>query len=426
MRTPVKAVQILYRSTDSVGAPIANVTSVLLPPRPQPVVKVITYGSAYDSLNPEDSPSRAVAGDAQLNGRTPSGNAAVGGGSLAGEAPVFVPLLLAGYTVVIPDTVGPTANFAAGPQYGINTLDALRAATRVEQTRIPTDAKVGLLAYSGGAIATNWAAIQVPSYAPDINKRLVGVAQGGLLVNPANKLRRVNGSPMWSGVAGIALIGISRSFHVNFDKYLSERGRQVMHRLRDASISNVLRQYGNLTWSQLVKPAYRHPNSAPEYVDVTNRLNMDRRRFPPHPCSSGKVRSVPWKAPQPQRDRPVSARAMASWLPEMCAAWSASTARQVCVFSTTNTPVSVTSRPSSSGLSDAAVDQRPIYRRHTAQQLRNRGTRQPVDTATAPLTPAGSPSVASRHPSLPPGPSPALPPNVQFLNNWTNHPDVQL
>ena len=70
--TPLDAVQILYRSTDAQGRPSANVTSVLRPPNAQPD-KVISYQSAYDSLNPDDGPSRAIAGNTPLLSLTPSG-----------------------------------------------------------------------------------------------------------------------------------------------------------------------------------------------------------------------------------------------------------------------------------------------------------------------------------------------------------------
>ena len=38
-----------------------------------------------------------------------------------------------------------------------------------------------MLGYSGGAIATEWAAELAPSYAPEVNERLIGAAIGGVL-----------------------------------------------------------------------------------------------------------------------------------------------------------------------------------------------------------------------------------------------------
>lgn len=58
--TPLKAVQLLYRTTDAQGRPAANVTTVVRSLTGDSS-KAVSYQSFYDSLNPEDSPSRAIA-----------------------------------------------------------------------------------------------------------------------------------------------------------------------------------------------------------------------------------------------------------------------------------------------------------------------------------------------------------------------------
>ncbi|ARE37579.1 triacylglycerol lipase [Rhodococcus sp. BH4] len=281
--TPLQAVQVLYRSTDALGRPSANVTSILRPPNAQPD-KVVSFQSAYDSLNPEDGPSRAIAGDTPIGSLTVSGrNVAFGGTLASGEAVMFGPLLALGYTVVIPDTEGPNADFAAGPEYGMMTLDSLRAARNTSETGISDSAEIGLMGYSGGAIATNWASILAPDYAPDINEDLIGAAQGGLLVNPANNLRYANGSIGWAGVVGMAVVGLARAYDIDFDPYLGDRGRELLPRIEDASIGNVILQYPGVTWQDLAKPEYANPNSVPEYVDVANKINMGNAPIPAIP-----------------------------------------------------------------------------------------------------------------------------------------------
>ena len=116
------------------------------------------------------------------------------------ESALIGPELLAGKTVVVADTEGENADFAAGPEYGINTLDSLRAAIAAPATGLAATKKIGLIGYSGGAIATEWAAELAPSYAPDINSRLVGAAIGGVLVDPAHNLHYIEGSLNWAGV----------------------------------------------------------------------------------------------------------------------------------------------------------------------------------------------------------------------------------
>ncbi|WP_424809600.1 lipase family protein [Rhodococcus sp. 27YEA15] len=281
--TPIQAVQVVYRSTDVSGNPISNVTSILRPPVPQPD-KVVSFQSAYDSLDPADGPSRAVAGQTPVGSWTSSGrNLAFGGLLVSVEAGMFGPLLALGYTVVLPDTEGQDANFAVGPGYGMLTLDSLRAAKNVPEAGISENAQIALLGYSGGAIASNWSAILAPTYAPDVDKNLIGAAVGGVLVNPARNLTYANGSIAWSGVVGMAVVGIARSYGIDFDRYLNDFGREILAHLGDASIGNVYLQYPGLTWQSMVKPEYADPTSVPEFVEVVNKINMGTAQIPTIP-----------------------------------------------------------------------------------------------------------------------------------------------
>jgi hypothetical protein len=200
---------------------------------------------------------------------------------------LITPALLAGETVVVPDTEGETADFAAGPEYGMNTLDSLRAVLASPASGAAGAAKIGLIGYSGGAIATGWAAELAPSYAPDISSRIVGAAMGGVLVDPAHNLRYVEGSTVWAGVIPMGVIGISRAFHVDFTLYLNEYGLQLYNKLQRASIVTVLGEYPGLTWAQMAKPEYPTPESVPVYVEVANQLIMGTRGTPSMPMFIG-------------------------------------------------------------------------------------------------------------------------------------------
>ena len=269
--TPLKAIQLLYRTTDAQGRPSANVTTVLRS-HCGDGTKAISYQSFYDSLDPEHGPSRAVAGDVSL------------GGAIANfESLLMVPVLHLCYDVLLPDTEGQTANFAAGPEYGTNTLDSIRAATRSSETGLRADTKVGLIGYSGGAIATNWAAALAPQYAPEVNANLVGFAEGGVLVAPAHNLKYVGGSINWAGIAPMAIIGVARSYDIDFSPYLNSYGKELFTKLQKASIVNVLLQYPGLTWAKMVKPEYANPNSVPEFVDAVNRINLGQAPTPTIP-----------------------------------------------------------------------------------------------------------------------------------------------
>lgn len=269
--TPVRAIQLLFRTVDAQGRPSAGVTSIVRSPNGDHT-KAVSYQSFYDSLNPADSPSRAIAGDVSLGGLIANG-----------ESLLLVPLLLSGYNVIIPDSEGQNADFAAGPEYGTNTLDSIRAASRAPETGLDSGTRIGLAGYSGGAIATHWAAALAPSYAPDVDSRLVGYAEGGLLVDPAHNLKYVSGSTVWAGVAPMAVLGAARAYDIDFTPYLNSYGRQVFDKLEHGSIINALGQYPGLTWKKMVKPEYADPNSVPPFIEAVNKLNLGSAATPNAP-----------------------------------------------------------------------------------------------------------------------------------------------
>lgn len=272
--TLLKTTQLLYRSTSQTGRPSINVTSVITPPIRFDKKKVVSYQSAYDSLNRNDEPSYAISGGLRLGGLIPNV-----------EVAVFAAFLAQGATVIVPDTEGQRAAFAAGPEYGMNTLDSLRAV--LNASVIPDDATIALLGYSGGALATEWAAELAPTYAPEVNERLVGAAMGGVLVDPAHNLHYIAGSGFWSGVLPMALIGIGRAFEIDLTPYLTPSGARIFGELQAASIINVLGRYPGLKWTDLVSPDYPTPESLPVYVACANRLIMGTGGTPTTPLFIG-------------------------------------------------------------------------------------------------------------------------------------------
>ncbi len=276
--TALKTTQLLYRSTSQTSKPTVNVTSVIQPLSQSNKSKVLSFQSAYDSLNRNDQPSHAIAGGLTFGGLVPNV-----------ELTVFGLFLAQGCTVIVPDTEGQRADFAAGPEYGMNTLDSLRAAFNSSTVGLAADAKVALLGYSGGAIASEWAAELAPTYAPDVNRRMIGAAIGGVLVHPAHNLHYIEGTFFWAGVMPMALIGIARAFEIDFTPYLSARGVNLLHDMQTASIVNILGEhpYWRLRWSDLVKPEYPTPESLPLFVTLANKLIMGTGGTPTIPLYIG-------------------------------------------------------------------------------------------------------------------------------------------
>ncbi len=145
-----------------------------------------------------------------------------------------------------------------------------------------------MLGYSGGAIATEWAAELAPTYAPDVNERMIGAAIGGVLVDPAHNLHYVEGTGFWAGVMPMALVGIARAFEIDSSwPYLSPNGVRIFHEMQTASIVNVLGRYPGLKWQDLVSREYPTPERLPLFVRCANKLIMGTGGTPTIPLFIG-------------------------------------------------------------------------------------------------------------------------------------------
>ncbi|MGO3363546.1 MAG: lipase family protein [Corynebacterium sp.] len=269
--TPLKVTQLLYATTNVRGEIEANATSVIHPPGGSDG-NVVSYQSIYDSSNPADNPSRAIAGNLSLGSLLP-----------AVETAIVAPALLAGHPVVLADTEGADVNFAAGPGYGYATLDSLRAATTAASSPVKESDDIGLLGYSGGSIASNWAAIHLKEYAPELEDRVIGVAQGGMLINPVSNLEYAGDGIIWSGVVGLALAALVKAYDIDVDDYLTEYGRKALDDMSELSIVEAMARYPGLTWSQIAKPEYPTPQDVPEVKTVIEDINMGNWSSPTVP-----------------------------------------------------------------------------------------------------------------------------------------------
>jgi Secretory lipase len=252
---PVKVVQLLYRSTSVLGQPTTNVTSVLLPTGTPKPGEAVSDQLAYDSLSCTNEPSLGL-----FNGGSEGDNPG--------------PYLSAGIAVIIPDTEGQAADMTEGHEYGMNTLDSIRAATSSPLTGLSKNTKVALEGYSGGAWATEWAAQLAPSYAPDLESQVVGVAEGGLPVDAAHIAEYISGSEMFTCELPTALIGLARAYDVNFAPYLSAEGENDYTSMQNDSLGSTLWGCSGLTMADLLLPQYSNPDSLPLYLQIVNDENL--------------------------------------------------------------------------------------------------------------------------------------------------------
>jgi hypothetical protein len=260
-QTPIEAEQLLYRTVDEQRRPTVTVTTVVQPLGG--VTGVVAYLSFYDALGDSCSPSYT------LRGGVPKASSDEQNADI--EEALVVSLAAQGYAVTVPDFEGVDLHWVAGHESGWSTLDSIRAT----QSYLGMDAAttpVGLMGYSGGSIAGEWASELAPKYSPELN--IVGAALGGLPVHLAHNLNYVNGSPAWSGVIPAVLVSLGRAFGIKMRRYESDYGRKLTHEVSDQCIGSFMGAYPGLRVQKLMKPEYRKFLEVPAFARVVNRLIM--------------------------------------------------------------------------------------------------------------------------------------------------------
>lgn len=224
---PFKTHQVLYRTADTQSKPVAVAATIFLPlSRPAKNRKLLSYQIAYDGLATKCQPSFAL----QTGNSNPVASA---------ELLNIASALAKGWTVVTTDYEGPDNTWIAGKMAGQAVLDGVRAAEGYAPAGLGGVATpVGLMGYSGGGHATQWASELASTYAPELNFR--GVVAGGVPANPILLKGSLDGGPL-AGVLFAAITGLKKAYpNVDFDQYLNDRGRATMRKLSTQCIGEFI------------------------------------------------------------------------------------------------------------------------------------------------------------------------------------------
>ncbi|CAK7243369.1 MAG: hypothetical protein STHCBS139747_004888 [Sporothrix thermara] len=211
------AYNILYRTTGSRYNPTWAVTTLFVPKSVSGASNsssnssssssstgsstgsLLNYQIPYDSVFLDASPSYAMYGGVDANIGTALGK---------------------GYFVNVPDFEGNNASFTAGVLSGHATLDSVRAVLRnADRFGLPEDPRVAMWGYSGGALASEWAAELAVQYAPELN--FSGAALGGLTPNVTSVLYSIYAG-FEAGLAPPAVLGITNQFPEVYDYVVSK------------------------------------------------------------------------------------------------------------------------------------------------------------------------------------------------------------
>ena len=259
---PAKAWQVLYRSNDSKERPIAAIATVLVPLTPYPGRRpLVSYQAAIDSLGSHCNPSYTLRTGTQR------------------ELIAIVPMLAAGWGVVVPDFEGPRNAYAAGPVAAHTVLDGIRAAKRFAPAGLTApDTPVALWGYSGGGQASAWAAERQPAYAPELD--IDAVAAGGVPPDVEQVARQIDGGPFF-GVYLAASVGLSREFpELDLDSLLNEEGKALKEKVGTQCANELVLGYPNRRMSELT--TVPDPLVLPRVREViaANRLGKATPRAP--------------------------------------------------------------------------------------------------------------------------------------------------
>lgn len=180
------AFNILYRTTDSRYNATFAVTTILVPQAANGT-KFLSYQIPYDTADVNNSPSYTLG---------------------QGAVPEMVAALQKGWYVSSPDYEGPLASFTAGVISGHATLDGVRAVLGAGLGL--TDAsRYAMWGYSGGALASEWAAELQNQYAPELS--FAGAALGGLTPNVSSVMDSVDGT-LEAGLIPSGILGLASQY----------------------------------------------------------------------------------------------------------------------------------------------------------------------------------------------------------------------
>ncbi|MEU1207577.1 lipase family protein [Nocardia sp. NPDC005825] len=243
---PVQAWQLLYRTTAANGQPYAAVTTVLKTANTTRPTALLSFQNMTDSIAPQCQPSQALF-QGQVPWVDPSKPGPLQLTTMSGETPMIAAGLARGWAVSVPDFGGIDNHYSTPKEPGYTVLDGIRAVEAFEPAALSGPGTPALLwGYSGGGIASAWAAQEQPRYAPELN--LVGSAVGAPVGDPRAAMQAMNGTSVLSGLLPIALMGVmqdSPAFTDAINRYLTPAGKQKIAEAADnCTTQNMLSSLG--------------------------------------------------------------------------------------------------------------------------------------------------------------------------------------
>ena len=266
------AVQLMYRSTDAHGGPEAAVTTVVVPRGKDPAkCPVLSYQCAIDAVAARCFPSYALRHGAELVGA-----------SVQAEFIFITAALSHGWAVSIPDHEGLKGMWGAPYEAGFRVLDGLRAAVNYAELGLSPNIPMAVWGYSGGGLASGWAAEAATTYAPELD--IVGAVLGSPVVDPESVARRLNASP-WAGLAALMIASLVHVFpeaRKVVDEHATEDGKALLAEIEGMSTGGAIRRFRNVDIADYVDLSFEELFALPElrHVFEVTRLGQNTPSMP--------------------------------------------------------------------------------------------------------------------------------------------------
>ncbi|MDT7727286.1 MAG: hypothetical protein QOI21_3862 [Actinomycetota bacterium] len=220
---PVKAWQVVYRSTSATGGPNAVSGTVIVPPIPwtgQGERPIVAYAMGTQGLADNCAPSYHLRNGDEV------------------EIAFIVQAMLKGWAVAVTDYEGlgmpGTHTYAVGQSAGRALLDVARAAVRVPEAGLSASAPVGAFGYSQGGQAAAFAGELQAAYAPEV--KLAGVSEGGVPAD-LNLVAKSNDGGIGFGLVVGAATGLATAYpELPFDAILTARGKQLVETAKNSCV----------------------------------------------------------------------------------------------------------------------------------------------------------------------------------------------
>ncbi|KAI0503018.1 secretory lipase-domain-containing protein [Xylaria bambusicola] len=205
------AYNILFRSTDTRYRPSWAVTTFIVPKNPledRDVARefgaddgraaLLSFQIPYNAASVDGGPSYLLAT-----------NFGLGDLGITPMTSYIADAIGRGWYVTVPDFEGPTAAFGAGPQAGHAVLDGIRAVLSSKEPNGKSEkARYAMWGYSGGSIASTFAAEMQASYAPELD--FAGAAIGGIVPDLTEVFRKPVSNV--SSVIPAGLLGVTAQY----------------------------------------------------------------------------------------------------------------------------------------------------------------------------------------------------------------------